>query len=572
MLEDRSVPAAISTLSQGFNGTAIPAGDSIWFNSEFNVSGLGQATSVTLHVTDQSVSYTAGGTSYNVSLPDSVILISNANNVATTAFNATSNSWVTNLPLNFGGNAFLGGGILPVATALPGGIKPVSWKGAFTADKLGVQVGWHWGAAAYSSFSSDPSALSVKPLDGNGTLYNNNDHAGTPEAYKSSVVNGATGGGGNNWTGNLGPGANVTPTLYGAPTLYPFPSSNPLTSVVFNESDVLAGGKLDTTNGTFEVWYTDEHALALGVRQVNVVTASGTTTTNYPIAPLTSDPGVAQNPALGATATSGDQAGIDPSGRLISPSLYITDTTTNANSLSGDWQYGGTAIAPNAVFGAWKGFVKTVNRTTATPTVSVLGDADPAQNHWNLGAGSDTPPAGTANDGYGAEIRWNLSALGLLPGHNYRFYVIVHDGDQNKTGGDCGQIAFNFTSPIPPVQQANASLSGVVNLDNGGGVLTPLGGVLVTLTGTTTSGQQVNVSMTTNPDGTYGFGNLQAGTYTITETVPQGDSAESASAGTVNGTTDGNVDSTFTVISGINLGAADNGINFNFTNYFVPQV
>ena len=45
------------------------------------------------------------------------------------------------------------------------------------------------------------------------------------------------------------------------------------------------------------------------IRQVQVKTASGTTTTNYPIAPLTSNPGSAINPAVGANMA---QGGLDP--------------------------------------------------------------------------------------------------------------------------------------------------------------------------------------------------------------------------------------------------------------------
>ena len=43
------------------------------------------------------------------------------------------------------------------------------------------------------------------------------------------------------------------------------------------------------------------------------------------------------------------------------------------------------------------------------------------------------------NQGYGAEVRWDVSSLGLLPGHVYRMQFMVHDGDQNKAGGDVGQ-------------------------------------------------------------------------------------------------------------------------------------
>src|SRR5258707_3721251 len=70
--------------------------------------------------------------------------------------------------------------------------------------------------------------------------------------------------------------------------------------------------------------------------------------------------------------------------------------------------------------------------------VTIQPDTDPAKNDWNLGA-SDPVPAGLVDQGYGAEVRWDVAKLGLLPGHTYRLYFMVHDGDQNKAGGDSGQ-------------------------------------------------------------------------------------------------------------------------------------
>jgi uncharacterized repeat protein (TIGR01451 family) len=244
----------------------------------------------------------------------------------------------------------------------------------------------------------------------------------------------------NNWS----PPAPTCPSLPACTPAYPFTSGNPNTSVVFSESDVLEDAVWGFTNGgcaptQIRVFYSDEHALSLGVRQVVVKTASGTTTTNYPIAATPSSPSSVQSPAVGSTIGSGDQAGADVSGRPLFPALFITDTTANPNSTAGDWQNGGTAIPPTAVFGVWKGAVRTVDHTTSPATVTVTPDADPPKNNWNLGAGADPVPAGLANEGYGAEVRWDLSQLGLLPGHSYRFYFMVHDGDQNKTGGDAGQ-------------------------------------------------------------------------------------------------------------------------------------
>ncbi len=243
---------------------------------------------------------------------------------------------------------------------------------------------------------------------------------------------------------------NVACTALGSCTpSYPFSSANPLTNIAFNESEVLRAYQVQVDSPCspkyVKLFYNDEHAMTLGIRQVNVVTKSGkatiTTPTNYTVTPLGSNPGSATNPSVGSTVAGGDQAGVDVSGRPIFPSMYITDITGNSGSLAGDWQYAGgdKAIPPQAVFGTWKAAVRTVNKTVTPNVVTVTPDTDPAKNNWNLGAGSDPVPAGLVNEGYGAEARWDISMLGLLSGHTYRLYFIVHDGDQNKAGGDCGQ-------------------------------------------------------------------------------------------------------------------------------------
>ena len=50
--------------------------------------------------------------------------------------------------------------------------------------------------------------------------------------------------------------------------------------------------------------------------------------------------------------------------------------------------------------------------------------------------------------GYGSDLRWDVSALGLVPGHVYRMQFMVHDGDQNKAGRGVGQGC--ATVFIPP--------------------------------------------------------------------------------------------------------------------------
>jgi hypothetical protein len=233
---------------------------------------------------------------------------------------------------------------------------------------------------------------------------------------------------------------------------YPYASSNPRTNIVFNESEVLRAAKIsvvtDCIPNQIQVFYNDEHALTLGVSQVDVITASGKTSTPYDIAPLTTNPGSASNPKVGSTASSGDQAGTDVSDRPMFPALFITDITGNpANPYAGDWQFGGAAIPPDAVFGTWKGALRTVDKTKTPNVVTVTPNPDPVKNNWNLGAGSDPVPTALKNEGYGAEVRWDISKLGLLSGHTYRLYFMVHDGDQNKTGGDAGHACGFVTMP-----------------------------------------------------------------------------------------------------------------------------
>jgi hypothetical protein len=539
---------------------------------------------VEVHVVNSSISFTAGGNSHNVAVPNSDIVLTPGATSASLSFDSVEKEWDVSAPAGGAGNVFLGGVALSVPNGLPGGIQNVTWNAGFWSDTNNINVNWSWAAAAYKSFGTDYNALGVKPVD-NNTLssYKNGDKAGTPEAYKSSVVAGATGGGGNNFTGNFTPNKGVTPQFGDGASLYPYVSSDPLTSVAFNESTVLKSSNLDTTNGFFEIWYSDEHALALGVSQVTTTTSSGTTVANYNVSALTSDPGTATNPQTGGTyvlpatpvtasatalAASQPQGNTDVSGRPMPPTLYITDITNNPSANSGDWQQGGTPILPNAVFGAWKSFSETINLTTPTPTVTVTAAVDPAQNGWDLGAGANPVPTGLTNEGYGAEIRWDLASLqtaGVLqPGHTYRFYVMVHDGDQNKSGGDAGQAVYTYA--YPGVANQPASVSGFVFDGNGN----PLSDVILTLTGADSLGNTVNLTTTTGTNGSYSFTNLNPSlNYTITQTVPSGYFASAATPGTVGGNSDGSADSSFTFISQINLKSGDQGINYDFTDSMI---
>ncbi len=258
-------------------------------------------------------------------------------------------------------------------------------------------------------------------------------------------------------TGNpTAPGSVCQPGVVG-PVItdcgYPYQSSNALTDIAFSESEVLAaivpsGG---SPFATIQLFYNDEHAMTLGVREVVV----NGVTTSYEVSPLTKNPDTVSSPKTGTNLLTGDQAGVDPSGRPMWPALFVTDTTSDPKSVSGDWQWGGTAWNPTYVSGTWKGAVRTVTAAGAT----ITPDADPAKNNQNYGNGHSAPAGAIQKPaGYGAEVRWDLR---LAPGHNYRFQVMVHDGDQNKTGGDTGEACVNFCagSSCPAGSQACSSSS-----------------------------------------------------------------------------------------------------------------
>jgi hypothetical protein len=243
---------------------------------------------------------------------------------------------------------------------------------------------------------------------------------------------------------------------------YPFPSTNALTSIAFNEPECLATNKIKVLSNCVptqvEIFYSDEHAMTLGIRQLVTKTKVGstiitTTNANYVITSLTTNPGSATNPMTGATIA---QGGMDVSGRPIFPAMFVTDITTNPpNPLAGDWQYGGTPQPPTFVSGTWKGGVAMVDKTVTPNTFTVTPDADPTANNLILGPGSDPIPVplATKDQAYTTEIRWDVSSLKdnfglpLQSGHTYRLYFMVHDGDQNKAGGDVGQACGTITMP-----------------------------------------------------------------------------------------------------------------------------
>jgi len=131
---------------------------------------------------------------------------------------------VTTAPVS-GSDEILLSGLLIKASDITGSstvdlkASTVTWTGGFSTNTSGVSLNWKWGAAVYSANTTVANAaanmnnLNVKPTHTNACGYNNGDHAGTPEAKKiqQSVIGGARGGGGSNFTGSWSGTQNVAP-------------------------------------------------------------------------------------------------------------------------------------------------------------------------------------------------------------------------------------------------------------------------------------------------------------------------------------------------------------------------
>jgi sugar lactone lactonase YvrE len=196
-----------SSIASNFNGTAINAGRYIWFTSVLKPKGLPTNQPVTIRFINQTITSSA----FTLSVPDATAIFDPAATSATTTF--VGGMATTTVP-SFGlaGNTFFSALSYLVPVSIPGGLNPVTWSGTVTIDTPGVSLNWQWAAAVYTSFSSDYNSLGVKPVDDNkASIYKNSDHAGTPENFKSSVIGGATGGGGMNYTGGLSGTAKIGP-------------------------------------------------------------------------------------------------------------------------------------------------------------------------------------------------------------------------------------------------------------------------------------------------------------------------------------------------------------------------
>lgn len=200
-----------SSIQSNFNSTPISAGDVIWFTSVLKVQGLPQNSKATVRVENPTIQFAANSQTQTIATPFGQVTFDPNATTATATYATSGGDWETTVPTQSSGNTFLTGAVFVVpAGGLPGGINPVTWSGTFfSATSVPLTVNWQWAAAVYNTHFNN-NALGVKAVDDNHFLpYQNSDHAGTPENFKSSVTGGARGGGGSNYTGGLSGTASV---------------------------------------------------------------------------------------------------------------------------------------------------------------------------------------------------------------------------------------------------------------------------------------------------------------------------------------------------------------------------
>lgn len=204
--------AAQSSNTSNFNGTSISGGHYIWFNANFTASGV-PSSGATVTFTNSTIHFTADQ-EYTLAVPNAQITFSPSASCATTSFDSITNTWMTTVPVSGNDEIFLSGLAFPVPASFANASGKVSgdvtWSGTFGSSTSGISMHWKWGAAVYTTFTTDYNALGVKPTHSNSCSYNNSDHAGTPEGtdsrsgkpFKDFVIGGARGGGGSNFTGS----------------------------------------------------------------------------------------------------------------------------------------------------------------------------------------------------------------------------------------------------------------------------------------------------------------------------------------------------------------------------------
>ncbi|MFY9719234.1 MAG: hypothetical protein WAK16_06260 [Candidatus Cybelea sp.] len=231
---ESSCTSSIQVPFNRYTTTHIETGSTIWFSGvlEGVSSGNGGLGSKPIRIYVRQSRITFGQWQHVITLPDSTITID-------PSARARQRWWVNNsawsliyAPSQIPEAFFDGMPYQAPEPFVPGVSGPVTWTATFTASRPRLTLSWAWSAAAYSHFGAlgqllvKPLTAPIPPLPSRAEMYQNDDPAGTPEAYKQFVIAGAMGTGVPQYTGARSDAASVTacPSSGPRPPAVPFHS------------------------------------------------------------------------------------------------------------------------------------------------------------------------------------------------------------------------------------------------------------------------------------------------------------------------------------------------------------
>jgi hypothetical protein len=287
-------------------------------------------------------------------------------------------------------------------------------------------------------------------------------------------------------------------------------------------------------------------------------TVSGILTLQAPgVAPLSLTPSTAENTVLGAYDGGMDFAGtsgFDFGAKSASGSRTVTLTagTDDLSAFTGTGTVNLTESAQATSSASGPGNLLSLINSTASGHVRVVYHYTPGN---ALGPGTYTVVQPQVPSGFlpGQTTGDNVTPLPWSPPPES---IPVALGTTDSLNNNFGELE-------------PSSLSGFVYLDaDRDGVKEPaepgVPGVAVTLNGTDYLGNPVSQAQQTGPDGSYAFGNLRPGLYTLLASQPAGYLPGSNSVGSLGGTVNGNQMS-------VNVPAGVAGANYNFAELLPPR-
>jgi hypothetical protein len=208
-----SCTSAIQVLFDQYGMTRIPAGSTIWFTSVLKAVHTSDGSAITspISIDVHQSRITFGGWPYVITMPDSTVVIDPSISVPRRLWSSPEKLNVAYSPSQVSKEVLFDA--LPYEAPepfIPRSSGPVTWTATFAASRAGITIDWAWSAAVYSQFGAVGS-FQLKPLSGPiaqvapqagpPDLYENDDPAGTPEAYKQYAIAGAMGSGAPQYTG-----------------------------------------------------------------------------------------------------------------------------------------------------------------------------------------------------------------------------------------------------------------------------------------------------------------------------------------------------------------------------------